>query len=163
MVFFATVSSVAATAMLLPKAVHESRLLFSILKEKFDEFSNKVTMVIDEFDGQINNEIYEAVEIYLGNRLSGQKCRLKVSKTEEKKNFKVTLEHNEKVKDFYDGNKFKWVWLEFKCFDNPRDMNSILRSEGKCFKLTFHKKYMDLALHSYLPHIMKEAKVLRKY
>lgn len=38
-------------------------------------------------------------------------------------------------------------------------MNSTLKSEIRSFELTFHKKNKDLVLNSYLPYIMKEAKL----
>ncbi|CAN4116780.1 unnamed protein product [Withania somnifera] len=164
-----TVGSVAATAMLvrtiahdyIPRELHD--YLFFGLKNMFTKFSNQLTMVIDEFDGLVNNEIYEAAEIYLGNKLSPNIHRLKITKPEKEKNFNITMERNEEVIDVYNGHTFKWIWLckqtESKNFYNPRDMNSTLKSEIRSFELTFHKKNMDLVLNSYLPHIMKEAKL----
>uniref|UniRef100_M1C283 ATP binding protein n=1 Tax=Solanum tuberosum TaxID=4113 RepID=M1C283_SOLTU len=143
-------------------SINNNRALFSKLK-KF--FSNKVTWVIDEYiilehDEKVKNEVYEAVEIYLCNNLSPQKCKVKVSKTEkEKKNsFKVTLEHNEKVKDVYNGHKFKWIWLEFKCLHHPDNLNSIHRSEMKSFNLIYREKDYQYVFDTYLPHILNEAK-----
>ncbi|KAM3306242.1 protein HYPER-SENSITIVITY-RELATED 4-like [Capsicum chacoense] len=164
-----TVGSVAATAMLvrtiaqdyIPRELHD--YLFYGLKNMFTMFSNQRTMVIDEFDGLVNNEIYEAAEIYLGNKLSPNIHRLKISKPEKEKNFNITMERNEEVTDVYNGQTFKWIWLcrqtESKHFYNPRDMNSTLKSEIRSFELTFHKKNKDLVLNSYLPYIMKEAKL----
>ncbi|KAF3617612.1 hypothetical protein FXO37_34563 [Capsicum annuum] len=143
----------------LPKAVDKSIVFFYVVK-KF--FSNKVSMMIDEFEGLVKNEMYEAAEIYLGNKLLFSKNRkIKVSKKEEKNSIKVTLEHNEKLKDVYYGHKFKWIWQEFKCSDHPKDNNSIQRSEVKSFKLTFRKKDKKFVVESYLPFIMKEAKYLK--
>lgn len=98
-----TVGSVAATAMLvrtiahdyIPRELHD--YLFYGLKNMFTMFSNQLTMVIDEFDGLVNNEIYEAAEIYLGNKLSPNIHRLKISKPEKEKNFNITMERNEEV------------------------------------------------------------------
>ncbi|KAH0685380.1 hypothetical protein KY290_016656 [Solanum tuberosum] len=137
----AAVVTIATGVVVYAKLINGNRNLFSELKKKF---SNKVTMVIDEFD-----EIYEAVEIYLSNNMSPKKCKIKVSTTEtgkEKENenennpIKVTLEHNEKVTDFYDDHKFKWVWLQ---------------SEVKSFNLIFRKEDYEYVLDTYLPHIRK--------
>ncbi|PHT41338.1 hypothetical protein CQW23_20192 [Capsicum baccatum] len=164
-----TVGSVAATAMLvrtiahdyIPRELHD--YLFYGLKNMFTRFSNQLTMVIDEFDGLVNNEIYEAAEIFLGNKLSPNIHRLKISKPEKEKNFNITMERNEEVTDVYNGQTFKWIWLcrqtESKHLYNPRDMNSTLKSEIRSFELTFHKKNKDFVLNSYLPYIMKEAKL----
>ncbi|XP_059283767.1 AAA-ATPase At3g50940-like [Lycium ferocissimum] len=164
-----TVGSVAATAMLVRTIVHDyippelHQYLYFGLRNIFTKFSNQLTMVIDEFDGLVNNEIYEAAVIYLGNKLSPNIHRLKVSKPEKEKNFNITMERNEEVIDVYNGQTFKWIWLckhtESKHFYNPRDMNSTLKSEIRSFELTFHKKNKDLVLNSYLPYIMKEAKL----
>ncbi|KAL3372791.1 hypothetical protein AABB24_005030 [Solanum stoloniferum] len=164
-----TVGSVAATAMLvrsifhdyIPRELHE--YLFFGLRNMFTNFSNQLTMVIDEFDGLVNNEIYEAAETYLGSKLSPNIHRLKISKPEKEKNFNIAMERNEEVTDVYNGQTFKWIWLcrqtQSTNFYNSRDMNSTLKSEIRSFELTFHKKNKDLVLNSYLPHIMKEAKL----
>ncbi|TMX02691.1 hypothetical protein EJD97_020427 [Solanum chilense] len=103
-------------ATVLAKTIDENRNLFSELKKLF---LNKKTKVINEFD-----ELYEAVEIYLSNR------------------FEVRLEHNEKVRDYYDGHKFKWIWLQ---------------SEVKSFNLVYREDDYDYVLQTYLPHIRNEA------
>ncbi|KAL3372792.1 hypothetical protein AABB24_005031, partial [Solanum stoloniferum] len=142
-------------------SINNNRALFSKLK-KF--LSNKVTLVIDEYtlkdNEKVRNEVYEAVEIYLCNNLSPQKCKVKASKTEkdQKNSFKVTLEHNEKVKDVFNGHKFKWIWLDFKCLHHPDNLNSIHRSEMKSFNLIYRKKDYQYVFDTYLPHILNEAK-----
>ncbi|KAL3372790.1 hypothetical protein AABB24_005029 [Solanum stoloniferum] len=125
----------------LVKTIDENRALFSELK-KF--MSNKVTLVIYEFNGDVKDELYEAVEIYLSNNLSPKNGKIKASKTEKEKNsIKVALEHNKEVKYIYDGHKFKWISLQ---------------SEVKSFNLTFRAKDYDFVLDTYMPHILKEAK-----
>ncbi|KAK9948561.1 hypothetical protein M0R45_004130 [Rubus argutus] len=166
------VASVAATAMLarsivqdfLPHEVHD--YFFSGIRSFFTRFSNQLTMVIDEFDGLVSNQIYESAEIYLGSKVSPSTHRLKVSKPEKEKSFTITMESNEEIVDFFNGVKFNWVFVcrqvESKNFHNPRDMNSTLRSQVRSFELSFHKKQMDLVLNSYLPHIVKEAKSMKQ-
>ncbi|CAN4109879.1 unnamed protein product [Withania somnifera] len=164
-----TVGSVAATAMLVRAIAHDyippelREYLFFGLRKMFTKFSNQLTMVIDEFDGLVNNEIYEAAAIYLGNKLPPNIRRLKISKPEKEKNFNVAMESNEEVTDVYNRQTFNWIWLcrrtESEHFYNPRDMNSTMKSEIRSFELTFHKKNKDLVLNSYLPHIIKEAKL----
>ncbi|TMX02688.1 hypothetical protein EJD97_020424 [Solanum chilense] len=71
----------------LVKTIDENRALFSKLK-KF--LSNKVTLVIYEFNGHVKDELYEAVEIYLSNNLPP----------------------NKEVEYIYDGHKFKWISIQ---------------------------------------------------
>ncbi|KAH0688796.1 hypothetical protein KY289_016154 [Solanum tuberosum] len=166
------VGSIAATIMLvqtiiqnyIPRELHA--YLFFGLKNMFTKFSKQLTMVINEFDGLVNNKIYEAATIYLANKLSPHIHRLKISKTEKEKNFNIAMERNEEVIDVYNGQTFKWIWLcrqaESKHFYNPRDMDSAEKSIIRSFELTFHKKNTDLVLNSYLPFIMEEA-ILQKH
>ncbi|XP_062000431.1 AAA-ATPase At3g50940-like [Rosa rugosa] len=166
------VASVAATAMLarsiaqdfLPHEVQE--YFFSGIRSFFTRFSNQLTMVIDEFDGLVGNQIYESAEVYLGSRVSPSTHRLKVSKPEKEKSFTITMESNEEIVDFFKEVKFNWVLVcrqvESKNFHNPRDLNSTLRSQVRCFELSFHKKHLDLVLNSYLPHIVEEAKSMKQ-
>lgn len=166
------VASVAATAMLARSIVqdflpHEVQdYFFSGIRSFFTRFSNQLTMVIDEFDGLVSNQIYESAEIYLGSKVSPSTHRLKISKPEKEKSFTITMESNEEIVDFFNGVKFNWVFVcrqvESKNFHNPRDLNSTLRSQVRSFELSFHKKQMDLVLNSYLPHIVKEAKSMKQ-
>lgn len=166
------VASVAATAMLARSIVqdflpHEVRDYFSSgIRSFFTRFSNQLTMVIDEFDGLVSNQIYESAEIYLGSKVSPSTHRLKVSKPEKEKSFTITMESNEEIVDFFNGVKFNWVkvcrQVESNNFHNPRDLNSTLRSQVRSFELSFHKKQMDLVLKSYLPHIVQKAKSMKQ-
>uniref|UniRef100_A0A7N2M090 Uncharacterized protein n=1 Tax=Quercus lobata TaxID=97700 RepID=A0A7N2M090_QUELO len=161
-------ASVAATAMLFRSIAqdflpHEFQgLLFSGIRSFFNRFSSQITMVIDEFDGLVNNQIYEAAEIYLGGKISPNTQRLKVCKSDEEKDFTVAMERNEEVMDIFNGVKLNWVLVcrqvESRSFHNPRDLNSTLRSEVRSFELTFHKKHKDMVLTHYLPYIVQEAK-----
>ncbi|KAK6150641.1 hypothetical protein DH2020_015573 [Rehmannia glutinosa] len=162
-----TVGSIAATVVVVRGVAHDllppefQDYIFSGIRSLFATFSNQLTMVIDEFDGLDNNEIYEAAEIYLGPKVSPATRRLKISKPEKEKHFKITMEKDEEIIDIYNGEKFKWIWIcrkyETKNFYNPRDMNSTLKSEVRSFELTFHKKNRDLVINSYLPYITNEA------
>jgi chaperone BCS1 len=166
------VASVAATAMLarsivqdfLPHEIHD--YLFSGVRSFFNRFSSQLTMIIDEFDGLVSNQIYEAAEIYLGSKISPNTHRLKVSKSDKEHNFTITMESNEEISDVFNGVNFNWVLVcqqvESKNFHNPRDLNSTLRSEVRSFQLSFHKKHKEMVLNSYLPYIVKVAKSMNQ-
>ncbi|XP_059623600.1 protein HYPER-SENSITIVITY-RELATED 4-like isoform X2 [Cornus florida] len=163
-----TIGSVAAAAMVVRSVTHDylppeiQDFLFSGIRTFFNRFSSQLTMVIDEFDGLVNNEIYDAAEVYLASKISYDTNRLKVSKPDKEKSINIAMDSNEEVTDEFDGAKLKWVFVttqvESKSFYNPRDTNSTLRSELRSFQLTFHKKHKDKVLNSYLPFILKEAK-----
>ncbi|XP_062145475.1 protein HYPER-SENSITIVITY-RELATED 4-like [Alnus glutinosa] len=165
-------ASVAATAMLarsiaqdfLPHEIHD--YLFSGIRSFFNRFSSQLTMIIDEFDGLVSNQIYEAAEIYLGSKISPNTQRLKVSKSEKERSFTITMESNEEISDVFNRVKFNWVLVcrqvESKNFHNPRDLNSTLRAEVRSFQLSFHKKHKEMVLNSYLPYIVEEAKSMNQ-
>lgn len=167
-----TAASVATTVVVARSVLqdflpHEMQdFLFSGVRSFFGRFSNRLTMVIEEFDGLVNNQIYEAAETYLGSKVSPSTHRLRVSKPEKENSFVITMESNEEVVDVFNGVKFNWVLVtrqvESYNFHNPRDLNSTLRSEVRSFELSFHKKHRDLVLSRYLPHILEESKSLRQ-
>ena len=169
--FLTTAASVAATAMVVRSIVQDfmpdelKDMLFSGIRNLLNRFSTQMTMVIEEFEGLANNQIYEAAEFYFGGKVSPLTQRLKVSKPEKEKNFTVTMERGETVVDFFNGIKFTWVFVcrqvESKHFYNPRDVNATLRSEVRSFELSFHKKHLDLVLNSYLPHMLRDSKLAK--
>ncbi|XP_020532380.1 protein HYPER-SENSITIVITY-RELATED 4 isoform X2 [Jatropha curcas] len=163
-----TAASVAATFMLarsvaqdiLPHEFHY--YFFSNVRKFFNRFSPQITMVIDEFDGFVHNQMYEAAETYLGSKISPSTQRFKVSKSEKENNFTVKVEGNEEIIDIFQGVKFKWVFVcrqvESRNYYHPFDHNSSLRSEERYFEVSFPKKQKDMVLESYLHYIVKEAK-----
>lgn len=168
-----TAASVAATIMVvrsiandfLPNELHD--FFFTGIRRLFSRFSSQLTMVIDEFDGLINNQVYEAAEVYLGTKISPTTQRLKLTKPHTEKNFALTMERDEVITDIFHGIKFNWTLIcsqvdSSRNFHNPRDLNSTLRSEVRSFELTFHKKHKDMVLKTYLPFIMDEAKSMKK-
>ncbi|XP_024032922.1 AAA-ATPase At3g50940 [Morus notabilis] len=169
-----TVASVAATAMVARSIIQDylpyefQHFLLSGIRKFFNGFSSQTTMVIDEFDGLVNNQIYEAAETYLGGKISPSMQRLKVSKSEKENNFVVTVEKKQMIVDVFNGVKFRWILVCSQVqanrgdFYNPRDLNSTLRSEVRSFELSFHKKHLDLVLKSYLPHILRESKLAKQ-
>ncbi|GFY80351.1 cytochrome BC1 synthesi [Actinidia rufa] len=162
-----TVASIGAAAMVARTVLPEEfqDYLFSGIRNLVNRFSNHLTMVIDEFDGLVNNQIYEAAEVYLGPKTSPTTRRLKISIPDKEQSINVTMDCNEEVTDAFEGVEFKWVWVCREVgsskFYNPRDMNSTLRSEVRSFELTFPKKHKQRVLESYIPHILKQAKSIK--
>ncbi|CAN8254768.1 unnamed protein product [Cochlearia groenlandica] len=167
-----TAASVAATAMLakslvqdyLPDEVHY--FISHGFHALFAYFSTQMTINIEEFEGLVHNEVFEAAEAYLATKISPSNKRIKVSKHEKENTYNVTVERDEEVIDTFNGVRFQWVLLcsrvESKNFHNPRDLNSTLKSEVRSFELSFHKNYKDMALESYLPFMVKRAMVMKQ-
>ncbi|KAJ0550501.1 putative AAA+ ATPase domain, ATPase, AAA-type, core, AAA-type ATPase domain-containing protein [Helianthus annuus] len=126
------------------------------------KFSTHLTMVIYEFDGFSDNEIYNATQLYLSTRISSNIHRLKVTKNPNEQHINVAMEINEEYTDIYNGVKFIWSLVskkkptrEYYSFDED---SGSTRSDLRSLELTFHRKHKDLALNDYLPFIIKEAK-----
>ncbi|KAG8373227.1 hypothetical protein BUALT_Bualt11G0001700 [Buddleja alternifolia] len=164
------VGSIAATAVVVRSVTRDllppecQDYIFSGIRNFITKLiSNQLTLVIHEFDGLVNNQIYEAAEIYLGPKVTPNTRRLKISKPEKENHFNIAMERGEEVVDTYNGQEFKWVWIctttESRNFYNPRDMNATLRSEMRSFELTFHTKNKDLVINSYLPFITTQAEI----
>lgn len=167
-----TVGSIAATAMVARSVARDylppefQDYLSSGIRNFLNRFTNQLTMVIYEFDGLVTNEIYEAVQLYLADRISPNTQRLKITKSEKEKNINVAIESNEEIVDAYNNAKFKWVWVQKKTasreYYNNADMTSSVKSDIRSFELTFHRKHKDLALNHYLPHVLKEANMKKQ-
>ncbi|KAK1409618.1 hypothetical protein QVD17_36145 [Tagetes erecta] len=167
-----TVGSVAAAAMV-ARSVSRDYLpsefrnyMYLSFRNFINKFSTTLTMVIYEFEGFSDNEIYSATQIYLSGRVTSNIHRLKVAKTPSEQQLNVAMEINEEYEDVYNGVKFYWCLVskkkptrEYYTHDeNGRSSKSDLRS----LQLSFHRKHKDLALNSYLPFIINEAKTMKQ-
>ena len=98
-----TAASIAASAVLIRSIAndflpHELITFFhSGIHSISRQFSSQFTIVIEEFKGLLKNEVYEAVEMYLGNKASVSAQRIKVSKSEDHKKLSFMVDRNEEV------------------------------------------------------------------
>ncbi|KAK1410434.1 hypothetical protein QVD17_36971 [Tagetes erecta] len=168
-----TIGSIAAASMVARSIAREylpvefQDYLYFGLRNFINKLSRQLTMVIYEFDGFQENEIYKAAELYLGYRISSDIHRLKVTKNSNEKNINVAMEMNDEFVDVYNGVKFKWCLLSktlpTREYHNYDDMGgSMNRSDQRSLELTFHKKHKDLVLNEYLPFILNDAKTTKQ-
>ncbi|KAK9049106.1 hypothetical protein SSX86_031926 [Deinandra increscens subsp. villosa] len=167
-----TVGSVAAAAMVARSFTHKylprefRQYCYHTFRKYLNKLSTQLTMVIYESEGFSDNELYSATQLYLADRITSDIHRLKVTKTPNEPLINVTMELNEEYTDIFNGVKFNWSLVskknptrEYHIHDeNGRSSRSDLRS----LELTFHWKHKDLALNSYLPFIINEAKTKRQ-
>ncbi|XP_038707008.1 AAA-ATPase At5g17760-like isoform X2 [Tripterygium wilfordii] len=136
--------------------------LLSTFRYFFKPRSQVLTLVVDELDGILRNQVYDAAETYLCTKISPDTDRLKVCKTPKEKKLTIKLEKGEKIVDNYEGVELRW---RFVCAEaeknNPHD-HFPSRSEKRFFELGFHKKHKDMVLNSYLPFIVDRAKTVRE-
>ncbi|KAL2500627.1 P-loop containing nucleoside triphosphate hydrolase superfamily protein [Forsythia ovata] len=71
----------------------------------FTPLSTQITMVVDENNGMMHNQIYESVEHYLHTKISPKTKRFKESKNPKKKNISLSMEKNELAKEIKEKDK----------------------------------------------------------
>ncbi|KAL5778048.1 hypothetical protein ACOSP7_010974 [Xanthoceras sorbifolium] len=129
--------------------------------------SSQVTVVIEEFDGLNPNQIFEAANIYLGSKLSTSTQRIKVNKPAKEREFTVTVDMNQPLVDLYENVKLDWVLVsspvKMSVSSKKRDNGGASsRSELRYFELSFHKKFREMVMNSYLPYILQQGKDIRE-
>ncbi|XP_020689435.2 protein HYPER-SENSITIVITY-RELATED 4, partial [Dendrobium catenatum] len=170
--YLTTTASIVASAMLARTIVNEylpkelRTIIFSAFHHRFDWFSTEHTIVIKEAEDLTSNELYDASSTYLQTRISSNIRRLRASKNKEKKSIILSLDDGEELIDDFQGVNYKWQLKIPKenhgrsNVGNPRwDFSS--NREVRWFKVTFHKKYKDVTVDSYLPHILEMAKEIK--
>ncbi|KAI3519216.1 hypothetical protein L1887_08243 [Cichorium endivia] len=167
-----TIGSVAAAAMVVRSVARDylppefQDYLFYGVRSFINKFSTQLTMVIYEFDGFSENEIYNATQVYLAARISVEIHRLKITKNPSEKKINVAMEINEEFTDVYNGVKFKWSLISKKMptreYYNNDDLSGSSRSDLRFLELSFHRKHKDLALNEYLPFIINDAKTRKQ-
>ncbi|KAI4327650.1 hypothetical protein L6164_020086 [Bauhinia variegata] len=168
---FSAYASFAASMMLIRSMINEfipfqiQSYIYSAIHYLFTPLSTSLTIIIDEDCGMTRNQVYEAAELYLRTKISPSTDRIRVSKTPRQKNLSFTIEKGEEVTDQFDDIKLKW---RFVCVE-PQNQNSH-NTEKRCFELTFHKKFKERVMGSYLLHVLERAhqikneeKVLKLY
>ncbi|TVT97213.1 hypothetical protein EJB05_57585 [Eragrostis curvula] len=73
----------------------------------------------------------------------------------------VSMAEDEEMVDIYDGTEFKWCLV---CRTDSSDSSNSgygSQQEVRSFEVSFHKKYKEKALESYLPSILATAKAIK--
>ncbi|KAJ0962825.1 hypothetical protein J5N97_027947 [Dioscorea zingiberensis] len=122
------------------------------LSALFTRFSSQITIAIDEFENRNPNRLFKAAETYLGTKASSSTRKLRASKQDDENAIEVSIDFGEEVIDVFLGFEFRWRLVS-------RESNT--PSEARSFQLSFHKKNKELALSTYLPHVLDQAKAIK--
>ncbi|CAL0311483.1 unnamed protein product [Lupinus luteus] len=162
---FSAYASFAATTMLVRSMANEliphplRSSLCTLFHYLFTPLSPNLTLIIDQCssEGMTRNQLYDSAQLYLTTKINAStQRRLHVSKTPRQKCLTVSIVKGEEISDRFDNIGLKW---RFVCIEG-QDQNS-RQSERRCFELTFHKKYKDKVLDSYLPYVIDRANEIR--
>ncbi|CAL5421165.1 unnamed protein product [Camellia sinensis] len=173
-----TYTTFAASAMLVRTVLNEvqtltNQLIPQQLQEKIlsklgllgNFSSSQMTLVIEEFNGFSKNEMFEASEMYLRTKISPSVARLKVSKAAREKDFSVTINKGEKIVDAFEDIKLIWQTVCTETQKTSTDYEGYFASEKverRSVELSFHKKYKENVLSSYLPFILERSKAIKE-
>ncbi|EHA8591451.1 AAA-ATPase [Cocos nucifera] len=173
--FLSTIASLTASVVLVRTIANDvvpddiRYYLFSALSSFLGRFSSQLTVVIDELDGITVNKMYRSAEIYLGAKVSPSTRRLRVTKQDDCEALDVTMERGEDIEDVFQGVRFRWRLLSreanrpmYHTHRRRHYFYDSTMSEVRYFELTFHRKHKDLALKSYLPHVLDQSKAIKE-
>ncbi|KAK9164217.1 hypothetical protein Syun_005119 [Stephania yunnanensis] len=131
--------------------------------------SSMLTLVIDEYNGQSYNEIFEASLIYLRDKINPSAERLRVSKSEKEDHLSVTMEQYNEIVDVFEGVRLKWTpsfssqsKIANSHAGKPVASEGLEPSNYRSFELSFDKKHKDKVLCSYIPYIITKSNSLRE-
>ncbi|XP_030468259.1 protein HYPER-SENSITIVITY-RELATED 4-like [Syzygium oleosum] len=173
---FTAAASVTATVMV-ARSVTQDLLpddlryyLSSAIRSFLARLSSQLTLVIEEYDGLVSNQIYDAAQIYLSAKISPTTRRLRVAKPEGEDNLNISMEPHDEVVDMFGGAKLRWVMTSRRIetgFEASRGRRRMMgavatQSEARFFELSFHKRHKDMVMSTYLPHVVEEAKWMRQ-
>ncbi|KAH7858336.1 hypothetical protein Vadar_022637 [Vaccinium darrowii] len=160
---FSAYASFAALMMLIRSMANELvpspvRTYLQSLLRYFAPVSKQITIVVDEHYGGISrNQVYEAVEVYLGTKINPNTERFKVGKTPKQKSLNISVDKGIEIIDRFDNNiELKWRFASVE----PRNQDGY-RDEKCFFELSFNKKFKDRVMNEYLPFVLAQYKEIK--
>ncbi|XP_050383147.1 AAA-ATPase At2g18193-like [Argentina anserina] len=163
---FSAYASLAAFIMLVRSIMdqllpHELRsCIYTFIRQFFfTPRSLDMTIIIDEKCGYINNEVYDAAEIYLQTKISDLNERIRVTKTPGQKSLNIAVDKDQEMMDFFDGVKLTW---RFVCAEDKKSDSGSGGDDKRHFELIFDKKHRTKVIDSYLSHVLARANAIRE-
>ncbi|KAH9772706.1 protein HYPER-SENSITIVITY-RELATED 4 [Citrus sinensis] len=140
-------------------------ILSSKLEGLFGNFSDQLTLIIEQSEGFSVNEIYQAAELYLSTRITPSIQQLRVSQAPREKSLSVTINEGQKVVDTFEGMQLTWELVTTENQKTSLDYDSGLyasETAHKSFHLSFSKLFKDKVLNKYLPYVAERSKAIKE-
>ncbi|XP_051141036.1 AAA-ATPase At5g17760-like isoform X2 [Andrographis paniculata] len=122
------------------------------------------TVIIEENDDMITNEVYGAAELYLCTKNGRDIQNMKISKRYSDTDFRVRFAQSESVVDSFQGIRLVWKFVE-KVQEKPNlmyeDSDTGNSNKKRHFKLCFDTKHKATVLETYVPYILEWANSIR--
>ncbi|CAH8357749.1 unnamed protein product [Eruca vesicaria subsp. sativa] len=131
------------------------RSYFSRLLDRFfTPKSQYLTVTIDENFKYKRNQVFEAAEMYLRNKIGPETERLRVGKTPKQNHFTVTIEKGEAILDTFENSDVKWRYVQ-----TENDKGDKVK---RYYELTFEKKLREKFMGPYLGHVVATSEEIKK-
>ncbi|ESQ50640.1 hypothetical protein EUTSA_v10022958mg, partial [Eutrema salsugineum] len=157
---FSAYASITGFLMLFRSMLHDFvpeqlRSYFSGLFDRlFTPKSKNLTVIIDENFGLNRNQVFDAAEMYLRNKIGPETERLRVGKTPKQKHFTISIEKGEEIFDSFENSQVKWSYVQSE--------NEKGDKVKRYYELTFEKKLRDKVMGSYLSHVVAESEEIKR-
>ncbi|XP_010548314.1 PREDICTED: AAA-ATPase At2g18193-like [Tarenaya hassleriana] len=112
-----------------------------------------ITVIVEDYSGEMSNQLFEAAETYLRTRMSSDTKRVRASKTPGQKEVLVSFDEGQEILDYFEGMELRWVELKTT---QARD------DDGRHFELTFEKSCRDRVLQVYLPRLISASEEIKQ-
>ncbi|VVA99461.1 unnamed protein product [Arabis nemorensis] len=157
---FSAYASLTGFLMLFRSMLHDfvPAKLRSYFSDLFDRYftpkSKNLTVIIDENFGLNRNQVYDAAEMYLRNKIGPETERLRVGKTPKQTHFTISIEKGEEIFDSFEGSEVKWSYVQSE--------NEKGDKVKRLYELTFEKKLKDKIMGSYLSFVVSESEEIKR-
>ncbi|CAN4109558.1 unnamed protein product [Withania somnifera] len=128
--------------------------------------SQMTTLIIEENNGFIPNEVFQASKLYLGSTILSHPSvqRIKISKAEKEKKISANVSKDEKLIDTFEGMELIW---ELKIMESQKTncddgYFSLEKVEQIWYELSFVKSYKEMVLNTYLPFVLETSKAIKE-
>ncbi|KAJ9687521.1 hypothetical protein PVL29_016127 [Vitis rotundifolia] len=127
------------------------KFFYPYIQITFDEYSRGPPM---------RNEFYTAIETYLSSNTADQANRLRAKSAKNNQSLALTIDDHEEVEDEFEGVKLWWASGTIKA-KTQTSSSYEQPNEKRYYRLTFHKKHLDLINNEYLSHVLTEGEAIK--
>ncbi|KAJ0265408.1 AAA-type ATPase [Hirschfeldia incana] len=157
---FSAYASLTGFLMLFRSVLHDfvPEQLCSYFSRLLDRFftpkSKNLTVIIDENFKYNRNQVFDAAEMYLRDKIGPETERIRVGKTPKQNHFTVSIEKGEEILDTFESSEVKWCYVQ--------TANDKCEKLKRYYELTFEKKLRDRVMDLYLGHVVAVSEEIKK-
>ncbi|KAG2679093.1 hypothetical protein I3760_11G035200 [Carya illinoinensis] len=143
---------------------YELRQFFKRYIHRFMGYFNPyIRISFHEFRGDRlrRSKAYSNVEAYLSANSSTNAKRLKAEMGRDSSKLVFSMDEYERTTDEFRGVEVRWLSSKVVSQTARLTINNFPQPETRLYKLTFHNKYREIIMESYLEHVLRKGKEIR--